>query len=99
MLLFTILCHILTLLCHIMTLSHNSASMGSMSRVYWVGMQKILTFPEFSSNYNHVLTTRGSYICFQHRTNNSSPPMTQIMIGSVWGAQLSFPVIQLICDN
>ena len=61
--------------------------------------EKILTFPEFSSNYNHVSTTGGSYICFQHRINNSSPLMTQIMIGSVWRAQLSLLVIQLICNN
>ena len=47
--------------------------------------ENILTFPEFSSNYNHVstVTTGGSYICFQHRINNSSPSMTELMIGSV----------------
>ena len=41
MLLFTLLCYILTLQCHILTLqSHNSASTGSMSRVYWIGTKK-----------------------------------------------------------
>ena len=39
--------------------------------------EKILTFPELSSNYNHVSTTGGSYFCLQHGMNNSSLPMTQ----------------------
>ena len=44
--------------------------------------EKLLTFPEFSSNYNHASTTGGSNIYYQHRINNNSPPMTQLMIGS-----------------
>ena len=60
---------------------------------------KLLTFPEFPSNYNHVSTPGGSFLYFHRRINNSSPLMKQILIGSVWRAQISLPVIQLVCDN
>ena len=66
--------HLFTLLWHILIVSYSDPQFslhGFNVACVLDRYEKIITFPQFSSNYNHVLTTGGSYICFQHRINSS----------------------------